>query len=528
MNLKSMTLEQKVGQLFMVGFDGHEPNGDIENLISKYNVSGICYFSRNLKNPKQVHTLSTKLQSYANSDFPLFLTIDQEGGMVNRLTEGITISPSNMALGALNNRVYTKQIAEIVAKELRSMGVNMNFAPSLDVNNNANNPVIGVRAFGEAPKLVSEHGYEVVQAYQNENIIPSVKHFPGHGDTDTDSHLEMPVVNHSMERLEEVELAPFKYAIDKGVDSVMISHVSFPTLEDTYPATLSHNIVTGLLREKMEYDGVIVTDCMEMLAIDNNYTSAESATLAIKAGIDLVLVSHTYDKQRAAIDGVIEAVKSGEISEERIDESVRRILSLKERRNVGEAIEFNPDNFQSKRTKEFERKVHELVLTPVKNENNLLPLDNTKKTVTLWPDISKTSLVDEEFSQTITISDYIANKLDDYTELPLSLDDDVLKACEEAEQIIITTYNISQAADNLKMTKEIVNRFGEKIVAIAYRNPYDLQEIPNVAAYIAAYDIRPLTLESVAKVLTGEAKAGGKLSVTISDDYKAGHYVDLS
>lgn len=523
MNLKGMTIEEKVGQLFMVGFDGHEPNADILDLIANYHVSGICYFSRNLKDPRQVHTLSTALQKHANPNLPLLLTIDQEGGMVNRLTEGITISPSNMALGAINNIAYTKEIAEIIAKELRAMGVNMNFAPSLDVNNNANNPVIGVRSFGENPELVSIHGNEIVQAYQNENIAPSIKHFPGHGDTDVDSHLALPVVNHPMERLEKIELAPFKYAIEQGVDSVMVSHVSFPSLENKYPATLSHNIITGLLREKMNYNGVIVTDCMEMNAIDDNYTSAESAVLAVKAGIDLVLVSHTYAKQKAAITGVVEAVKAGEISEEHLNNSVKRVLSLKERRNVGEDVVFDAGNFQSAHAQAVERKVHELSITVVKNEQAILPLASNQNTVLLWPNITKTSLVDEDFTQSITLSDFLADKLSHYEELPLSLDEEVLAKCEAADQIIIATYNLSQSADNLRLTKAIVEKFAKKIVICAFRNPYDLKEVPTVAGYVAAYDIRPLTLDSTAKVLTGEVVSTGKLSVTIDDTYQVGH-----
>lgn len=517
-----MSLEQKVGQLFMVGFDGLQANNEILNLISKYNVSGICYFSRNLKNPKQVHSLSTNLQNNANPAFPLLLSIDQEGGMVNRITKGVTISPSNMALGALNNRVYTKQIAEIVAKELRAMGINMNFAPTLDVNNNANNPVIGIRSFGETPNLVSVLGNEVVQAYQKENIAPSVKHFPGHGDTDVDSHLDLPVVAHSLDRLHKIELAPFKYVIDRGVDSVMVSHVSFPTVEEKYPATLSHAIVTGLLREELGYDGLVVTDCMEMLAIDDNYTSAESAILAIKAGIDLVLISHTYEKQRAAIDGVIDAVRKGDISEERINESVRRVLALKQRRNVGEDIVFNPDSFQRKRSRDLERKVHEQAITIVKNENNILPLQTGKKTVLLWPSLAKTSLVDEEFKQDITLSTYLGDEFSDYKELSLSLDESVREACDNAEQIIIATYNLAQSEETLQVTKEIARIYGEKVIACAFRNPYDLIEIPSVSGYVASYDIRPLTLEATAKILTGKAKSTGRLSVTISEHHQFG------
>src|SRR5690625_3647733 len=199
MNLESFTLEEKVGQIFIISFNRIEINSDIINLITKYQVGGICYFRRNHKTPKQVHKLSTELQSYANIKTPLFLSIDQEGGMINRITEGITVSPNNMALGAINNRLYTKQIAEIVARELGAMGINMNFDPSVDVNNNPKNPVIGTRSFGEDVTKVSKHGVETINGYQKENISAVVKHFPGHGDTNIDSHEDLPVFPHPME-----------------------------------------------------------------------------------------------------------------------------------------------------------------------------------------------------------------------------------------------------------------------------------------------------------------------------------------
>src|SRR5690625_1081094 len=219
-NVDSLSLEEKVGQLFMVGFDGLEPNGDIINLITTYHVGGICYFSRNLKNPKQVNQLSMELQRYSNIHRSLFLSIDQEGGTISRITEGVTVSPTNMALGAIDNRLYTRQIAEIVAREVRAMGINMNFDPTIDVNNNPKHPVIGIRSFGENIKKVSTHGLETVNGYQNKYVSAVVKHFPGHGDTDVDSHLDLPVIPHSLARLHSVELPPFKYAIDNGVDAV--------------------------------------------------------------------------------------------------------------------------------------------------------------------------------------------------------------------------------------------------------------------------------------------------------------------
>lgn len=515
MNLESLTLEEKVGQLFMVGFHGQKPNGDIINLITKYHVGGICYFSRNLKNPKQVHRLSTELQSFTNINTPLFLSIDQEGGMVSRMTEGVTVSPSKMALGAIDNRLYTKQIAQIVARELKGMGINMNFDPSVDVNTNPKNPVIGVRSFGENVKKVSKHGLETINGYQKENVSAVVKHFPGHGDTEVDSHLNLPIIAHSLERIHSVELSPFKYAIENGVDAVMVSHVSFPNLEKELPATLSPNIVQGLLRKELGFEGVIVSDCMEMLAIENQYSSEESAILAIKAGVDLILFSHTYEKQRKAIDAVIQAVKDGVVSEKRIDESVTRILALKHKRKMGQFNEYNRESFNRRRNIEFAQKLSEQSITIVKNEHELLPLDQNKQTVLIWPTITKTSQVAETFKQTKTLGHFLQEKLNNFTELPLSTDEAVLNACKDSEQIIIATYNLTQDKENLHITKEIVNQFHQKTVICAFGNPYDFLEVPDVSAYVSAYDIRPITQHSVAKTLCGLRDTKAKLPVKL-------------
>src|SRR5690625_1294079 len=513
MNLESFTLEEKVGQLFMVGFNGLEPNGEIINLITKYHVGGICYFSRNLKTPKQVHKLSTELQSYANIKTPLFLSIDQEGGMINRITEGITVSPNNMALGAINNRLYTKQIAEIVARELGAMGINMNFDPSMDVNNNPKNPVIGTRSFGEDVTKVSKHGVETINGYQKENISAVVKHFPGHGDTNIDSHEDLPVIPHPMERIHSIELPPFQYAIDNGVDAVMVSHVSFPSLDKDYPASLSPKIVQGLLRKKLGFEGVVITDCMEMLAIDHNYSSGESAILAINAGIDLILISHTYEKQREAIDAVIQAVKDGEISEERIDESVSRILALKQKRKTGENHEYNREKFAKKRHIEFAKKLTEQSITIVKNDDNLLPLNHNKKTVLLWPSNIKTSPVIETNKQASTLGHFLHGRLNHFTELPLSTDEAVFNACKDSEQIIIATFNLTQDKETLHTTKEFINQFHQKTILCAFGNPYDFLVAPYVSAYVAAYDIRPITLHSVAKALCSVGETRTKLPV---------------
>lgn len=223
----------------------------------------------------------------------------------------------------------------ISGKELRALGINLNFAPVLDVNNNPDNPVIGVRSFGESAELVAEFGQRSVQGFQDANVVATAKHFPGHGDTSVDSHLDLPTIKHGQERIRSLELVPFIRAIEGGVDAIMSSHIYFPAFEsEKLPATLSKAVLTGLLREELGYEGVIMTDCMEMNAIAEHYGTVAASVTAIEAGADLVLISHRLDRQIGAIDAIEQAVHEGRISEVRIDASVQRLLALKERRGL--------------------------------------------------------------------------------------------------------------------------------------------------------------------------------------------------
>lgn len=328
-----MSLKEKVGQLFMCGFYGYEPSEEIIRLIVDYKIGGVIYFSRNIESTKQVFNLSNKLLDY--SKIPLFIGIDQEGGIVARITEGVTNVPGNMAVAAGSTIKEAEKLAFIVGEELKALGINMNYAPCIDVNNNPKNPVIGVRSYGEDPVKVAGYGIASVRGYQKADVISVVKHFPGHGDTDVDSHLGLPVVRHNMDRLERIELYPFKKAIENDVDAVMVSHVAFTTIEDEKtPATLSRKVITGLLRDKLRFNGVVITDCMEMKAVKDNFSMAEAAIRALEAGNDIILISHTYELQKEAIEGVIKAVEEGRLSEERINESLNRILLLKDKRKL--------------------------------------------------------------------------------------------------------------------------------------------------------------------------------------------------
>lgn len=523
LDITKYSIEEKVGQLFMVGFDGHEMNDDMYNLIINYNVSGVCYFSRNLHDKAQVRKLSDSLQKHTKYDFPLLLAIDQEGGRVNRITNDVITSPGNMPLGAIDNLLYTRRIAETVAHELKLMGINMNFAPSVDINNNPKNPVINTRSFGENIKKVTDMGLATIQGFEKHNVIPSVKHFPGHGDTAVDSHHDVPVIPHDLFRMDRVELTPFKKAIEHDVDSVMVSHLLFPALDPDNFATLSYPIVTELLREKLGFSGVVVTDCMEMDAIGKNYTMGEAAIKAIQAGIDLVLISHTYDKQRKAIDAVIQAVKAGVISEERINESFTRIMELKNRRKIEETIPFAWDEDWREEKKKFAKKLTDLSITKVKDSQQLLPIHKQENVVVLWPTIEKSSFAEEDFIQKDTLAYYLQNHSNHIQQFPLEHTPEIVNACEEADKIIIVTNNILRDEEQQIVVQALMHQFADKTIAISTHAPYDYAAYPEVSTYIAAYSANPTTLESLSRLLYGQLTNRARLPVTIDQQYKVGY-----
>jgi beta-N-acetylhexosaminidase len=298
--INTMTLEEQIGQTLMVGFPGTTPSREVIELIQRYHVGNILLFSRNVLDAEQVRTLTAHLQQAAREAghaHPLLIAVDQENGIVQRLGEAATLFPGNMSLGAIGSQEIAFDVARATARELKALGINMNLAPVVDVNNNAANPVIGVRSFGEDAQLVARLGSAMVRGYQDVGVISCLKHFPGHGDTAVDSHLALPTIPHTLERLEAVELVPFRSGIEAGTASIMIAHMAFPALtrDNALPATLSSAIIQGLLREKLGFEGVILSDCLEMQAISNTFGTASAATMALQAGIDLSLVSHQAD-----------------------------------------------------------------------------------------------------------------------------------------------------------------------------------------------------------------------------------------
>lgn len=328
-----MTLREQIGQLFMLGFTGTAVSSDLAGLLSEYQPGGLILFARNLESSDQILRLTNDLQKLSPRS-PLLIAIDQEGGRVSRLPAGFTIFPPCARIGFCHSAELAYAVASATAQELRAVGINMNMAPVLDVNTNPQNPIIGDRAFGGDPDLVGELGLATVLGLQHNKVVACGKHFPGHGDTVADSHKELPLVAASRERLESVELRPFRHAIEqgeRGPATMMTAHVLYPALDERLPATLSPAILTDLLRTHLRFEGVIVTDDLEMHAIIDHYGIGDAAVRAFQAGADLLLICKDRVRAVAAMDAVHGAVQDGTIPKERLEASLRRIALVKER-----------------------------------------------------------------------------------------------------------------------------------------------------------------------------------------------------
>lgn len=334
--VNQMSLEEKIGQLIIGGFEGTTMTKDAKQMIRDWKLGGIILFANNLETPEQSMELLNGIKK-ENKDhpLPLFISVDQEGGRVTRLPE-LSHLPTNLQIGQSGNEENAYKYGELLANQLHAFGFNMNFAPVLDVNSNPNNPVIGNRSFGDDPQTVSDFGIQMMRAMQDSSIISAVKHFPGHGDTKEDSHESLPVINKTMEELSTLELLPFEQAISNGVDIVMTAHILLPEIDADYPATLSPRVITNILREQLGYNGVVITDDLTMGAITNDYGVADASLLAIQAGVDLVLVAHGPEPIAETIERIRDAVESGELTEERINESVTRIVKLKNKYELNE------------------------------------------------------------------------------------------------------------------------------------------------------------------------------------------------
>jgi beta-N-acetylhexosaminidase len=323
-------LRKKIGQLVMIGLAGDGVSAAERTLFKDYPFGGFILFSHNLNEPKQILSLCRALWE-TRGEIPPFIAIDQEGGRVHRMPPPFTHFPPAAALGRAGNADLAYRTGGAMARELSAVGISLNFAPVLDVNSNPSNPIIGDRALGADPNEVTRLGWEMVCGLRDGGVIPCVKHFPGHGDTAKDSHLELPVVKKNFEELKSVDLPPFIHACRNQVETLMTAHVLYPALDASHPATLSVWIVGELLRGKLGYDGVVFSDDLEMKAISENYSVEEAVRLGVLAGIDMLLFGHEIEKAVAAFDFLCREAERSPEMRERVEESWRRIQKLKSR-----------------------------------------------------------------------------------------------------------------------------------------------------------------------------------------------------
>ena len=510
--IAEMTIEEKVGQLIMVGFEGTQASAAIETHIRERFVGGVVLFSRNIQSPQQTAELTNQLQRLASvtaRQIPLFIGIDQEGGWVVRLRDGATVLPGNMALGATDSTELAERAGEITAVELAAVGVNLNFAPVMDVNNNLHNPVIGRRSFGESSELVSRLGVAYIQGLQRNDVLATAKHFPGHGDTTVDSHFDLPTVSHDLERIHALELQPFRAAIDADVAAIMTAHIIYPALDADRPATISPTILTDLLRKELRFDGLIITDDMEMKAIDDRYRSGEAAVMAIEAGADIVMVLWTPTKQIEVFDALLSAVKSGRISQTRLDQSVERILKSKGTmfgRRFAD-VEAVGRTVGGEAHKQIAQTIASRAITVVRNRNNLLPLKLEPETSVLI--LSESPILFDSFKarHPNTIEVRIPEKPEVEGILP-----QLIPQAENADVVIAGIINDEQAA----LVQQMSVSTKTPVIVIALGSPYTLRGCPAVSASLAAYDLHDASVSAAVEVIVGAQEAQGKLPIQLS------------
>ena len=533
-----MSLEEKVGQLFTTpaygeSADTREPSAVAANqarygvdnaaqLMDKYKVGGVIYFAwtGNVANPHQIATLSNGIQDAAldqRSRVPALIATDQEGGIVARVGPPATVWPGNMALGATRSPEAARTAANISGTELKALGINWDFAPVADVNVNPQNPVIGVRSFSEDPNLAAGLTAAQVRGYQDDaGIAAAAKHFPGHGDTSVDSHTGIPVIDHTREEWEQFDRPPFLAAIDAGAESIMSAHIVVPSLDPSGdPATLSRPIMTGILRQEMGYDGVVVTDALDMQGVRDKYGDDRVPVLALKAGVDMLLMPPKFD---LAYNSVLDAVRSGEISERRINQSVYRILRLKWELGLVQDPYVDPADIPDKvgtpEHYDAAQRITDRTTTLLKNDGDLLPLTSGAEQevlVTGWG-VGTTATIAAKMEGRGANADVLETGT---TPTDAQIDAAVAKA-EANDLTVVVSYRawVDASTQQRKLVQRLTAT-GKPVIAVSVRDAYDIAYFPDVPAYLATYSWTGVSLESLVRVLYGEVSPSGKLPVTI-------------
>jgi beta-N-acetylhexosaminidase len=533
--LKRMTLREKVGQVFLLAFSGTRFS-EAQQLLEQRAVGAAYLSNDNLPNVAEAARTTQTLRGFAASTrlgIPLLLGADQEGAWAVMVPESCP-GPGNMALGAARDPALTHEMYKVIARELRAVGLNTLFAPCADCNSNPRNSIIGMRAFGERPELVSELVAAAVQGAQAGGVVATAKHFPGHGDTSLDSHRGLPSVTRNEQTLRALDLAPFASAVRAGVGMVMTAHILFSALDSEWPATLSKRILQQLLREELGFEGVILSDSMNMGGMKKHYAPATAAVQALNAGVDLIMLAEEhYDhdpanylkSQLALLDAVESAVNNGVLSEARLDDAVERVLTLKARFGLFDA-EPTAESVAvvgSSAHRDVELAAAKGAIAILRDEHRLIPVASDRELVLVNTTLRKSYEILASTrgigpNQTVPAFDYFAAAMrDKRVNVRVIAAEDVF--CETAGAladvsssalIIAVTENYPlpgidfEQQSQAPVVRKLLGRFAERLIVVALRDPYELLQFPEIPTYVCAFSFRPCAAQAAAAALCGE------------------------
>jgi beta-N-acetylhexosaminidase len=533
----NLTLKEKIGQLFMIGFKGNQLPEETCHFIETNNIGFIVLFARNIDSVAGVKELTRQIHNSAK--IPPFIYTDQEGGTVVQFKELAATVVSPMGIAATGNPRNARLAANIIGEEMKALGVDGVLAPTLDVNFEEKNPIIGIRSYADEPEQVITFAREFVTGMHEKGMPACGKHYPGHGGTVADSHLEMPVVQISPEYFFHYCFTPFRTLVGIGIDAVMSSHVLFPAISPDI-ATFSPRLIRDLLRGKAGFNGLVMSDCLEMKAVKDNYSPSEIVKQSINAGLDLLIASHSPDFQQELVDSLFFYVQKGIIPEKRIDESLERILRLKENypppRPLKGGMKMSvhsrgaEDGEDAVRTHRWEEeRIADRSITLLRNRTGVIPINPGARTLVIeWEKVQATMLfssaaeifyMEPAARQFLSHVDFEILKLASPTDVEEgreSIPPSLRNRLNEYDCIIAGLYSRSPAIETFQAgaVKEIFAE-REDVIVVAMGNPYDIRNFPSVHNYVVTYGFRRVQMEALFKVLTGKIVPSGKLPVQI-------------
>lgn len=526
--LQAMSIEEKVGQVFMIR--AHSDKGksyetQVEDYVKKYSVGGLCFFQGS---PGKQAELTNRYQDA--SDTPLMIAIDAEWGLGMRFPGKVINFPRQLMLGAIthDNTMYDMGVA--VAQQLKRIGVHMNFGPVIDVNNNPNNPVINDRSFGENVYKVSTKGYQYMKGMQDTGVLACAKHFPGHGDTDADSHYDLPIINHDRKRLDSIELRPFQLLAQQDVASVMVAHVHMPALDarPNRPTTLSKAVVTDLLLNEMGFKGLVITDAMEMKGVSNHFPNGIAEVEAFLAGNDIILMPNDLP---TAYNAVLKAVQTGTITIDRLDRSVRKILAAKAKLkiNLGAPKILNTstaiNDINNNASRNLKKSLIKDALTLASYDDKIIPTIKNRypkiACLTLGAATETTFL--KEMKRNTGCTSVMSDKV-----LTRSKRAEIIRKLRDKDLVVVSLHDMSKYASkgfgitetSIEIIKSISNE--KQMILTLFGSPYALKYFDDIPNIMVAYNEDPMTQSGAASALLGHEDIRGKLPVTASEKFKAG------